>query len=148
MAIRPAYPDAGTISQNWKRGVQQNGDKWIEGMRNPRKDPKQAALAAKDSWKNGVTKAVQEDAYTKGIQSSDPNEALATAELVGTAGYTSGALARGDKHARVMQKIAPMMATAVATVRALPNATDADRENRAVAMIRASRNVGKQAKGR
>jgi hypothetical protein len=148
MAIRPAYPDAGTISSNWQRGVQQNADKWLEGMENPRKDPKAAALAAKDSWKNGVTKAVQEDAYTKGIQASDPNEAIATARLVGTQGYAAGAMARKDKHARVMQRIAPLMATAVSGVRGLPNATDADRENRAVAMIRAARNVGKAAKGR
>lgn len=148
MAIRPAYPDANTISQNWQRGVQQNSDKWLNGMENPRKDPKASAIAAKDSYKNGVTRAIAEDAYAKGIQSYDPNEAIETARKVGAAGYQAGALARAPKHARVMAKIAPMMGAAVQTVRALPNATDADRENRAVAMIRAARNVGKQAKGR
>lgn len=148
MAIRPAYPDANTINTSWQRGVQQNSDKWLDGMENPRKDPKAAALASKESWKNGVTKAIQEDAFSKGIQGYDQNEAIETARKVGAAGYQAGALARAPKHARVMAKVAPAMASAVTKVRAMPNATDADRENRAVAMIREARNVGKSVKGR
>lgn len=148
MAIRPAYPDAGTISERWQQGVQQGAERWVEGVQNPRKDFKSAALANKESWKNGVTKAVAEDGWAKGMQAVDPNEAVATAVAVGAAGYASGALARATKHQRVMARVAPLMASAVTKVRGLPAATDADREQRAVQMIREARNVGKQLKGR
>jgi hypothetical protein len=56
-------------------------------------------------------------------------------------------LARGAKHERVMGRVAPLMASAVSAVRNMPSVTDADREARAVAMIRAGRDVGRKLKG-
>lgn len=147
MAIRPAYPDAGTLSRRWKEGVQQAGEKWVEGVQNPRADFKTEAVKANATYKAAVTKAVAEDKWVKGINAIDPNEAIATAVAVGASGYTAGALARGAKHERIMGKVAPLMATAVQTVRNMPAVTDADRENRAVAMIRAGRDVGRKLKG-
>lgn len=148
MAIRPAYPDAGTLSRRWKEGVQQAGDKWVEGIQNPRADAKQEAIKANATYKAQMQKAIAEDAWVKGVQASDPNEAIATAVAVGASGYTSGALARGAKHERVMGKVVPLMQAAVTAVRAMPSVTDADREARAVAMIRAGRDVGKKLVGR
>ena len=147
MAIRPAYPDAGTLSRRWKDGVQQAGEKWVEGIQNPRADAKAEAIKANATYKAQVTKSITEDRWLKGVQAIDPNEAIATAVAVGASGYTAGALARGAKHERVMGKVAPLMATAVQTVRNMPAVTDADREARAVAMIRAGRDVGRKLKG-
>ncbi len=53
-------------------------DKWIaktanatgdyaDGVANPRRPWAAAALAAKDNWKAGVTKAAQEDRFAKGV---------------------------------------------------------------------------------
>jgi hypothetical protein len=147
MAIRPAYPDAGTLSRRWKEGVQQAGDKWVEGIQNPRADAKAEAIKANATYKAQVQKSIAEDRWVKGIQASDPNEALATAIAVGASGYAQGALARAAKHERVMARVAPLMATAVSAVRNMPAVTDADREARAIAMIRGGRDVGRKLKG-
>ncbi len=144
---RPAYPDAATMSRRWKEGVSQAGERWVEGIQNPREDPKAAAIKANATYKAGVTKSLAEDAWLKGVQNIDQSEALATAVAVGAAGYSSGALARAPKHERVMGRVVPLMTAAVTAVRALPAVTDADRENRAVQMIRGARNVGKKLKG-
>ncbi len=147
MAIRPAYPDAGTLSRRWKEGVQQAGEKWVEGIQNPRADAKQEAIKANATYKASMAKSIAEDRFLKGVQASDPNEAIATAVAVGASGYTQGALARGAKHERIMGKVAPLMASAVGAVRAMPAVTDADREARAIAMIRGGREVGRKLKG-
>ncbi len=147
MAIRPAYPDAGTLSRRWKEGVQQAGDKWVEGIQNPRADAKQEAIKANATYKASMAKSIAEDRFLRGVQASDPNEAIATAVAVGASGYTAGALARSAKHERVMNKVAPLMAAAVSAVRAMPAVTDADREARAVAMIRNGREVGRKLRG-
>jgi len=147
MAIRPAYPDAGTLSRRWKEGVQQAGDKWVEGIQNPRADAKAEAIKANATYKAQIAKSIAEDRWVKGVQASDPNEAIATALAVGASGYTAGALARGAKHERVMSRVAPLMASAVSAVRNMPSVTDADREARAVAMIRGGRDVGRKLKG-
>ncbi len=94
-----------------------------------------------------MAKSIAEDRFLKGVQASDPNEAIATAVAVGASGYTQGALARGAKHERIMGKVAPLMASAVGAVRAMPAVTDADREARAIAMIRGGREVGRKLKG-
>jgi hypothetical protein len=148
MAIRPAYPDAGTLSRKWKEGVQNAGEHWVDGIQNPRADFKAEAIKANPAYKAGVQKAIAEDAWVKGMQNTDPNEAIATAVAVGASGYVAGALARGAKHERVMARVVPLMTAAVNTVRSMPAVTDADRENRAVAMIREGRKVGQKLAGR
>jgi hypothetical protein len=47
-----------------------------------------------------------------------------------------------------MARVVPLMTAAVNAVRAMPAVTDADRENRAVAMIREGRKVGQKLAGR
>lgn len=144
---RPAYPDAATMSRRWKEGVSQAGERWVEGIQNPRQDFKAAALKANPAYKAGIQKALTEDSWAKGMAAVDPQEAIATAVQVGASGYAQGALARAPKHERVMGRVAPLMSQAVTTVRAMPANTDAEREARAIAMIRGGRDVGKRLKG-
>ena len=59
----------------------------------------------------------------------------------------AGVTGRQQKIQRIMNDVAPMMAAAVSQVRNLPANTDAEREARAVAMIRAARGVGIARKG-
>lgn len=148
MALRPAFPSADEIATRYQEGVAASGDRWIQGMRNPRRDPKAAAVAASATYKAAMQKSLTEDAYAKGVAQIDPAEALATAERVGSSGYQAGAIARVPKMQKSMAKFVPHAQAAVTAVRNLPAVTDQDRENRAVAMIRGMREAGKKAAGR
>lgn len=147
LQIRPSYPTAADISTRWKEGVSNGAQHWVEGIAKPRSNFKTAALKNKDAWKAGMTKAIAEDAYAKGMNNVDEDEALKIAQTVGAQGYSAGALARGDKHLRIMGKVAPLMTAAVDAVRAKPAVTDADRESRMLEMVRAARAVGKVLRG-
>lgn len=147
VATRPAYPSASTLNARWKEGIDASGDHWIEGVRSPRANFKTAAIAQKEAWKAGITKAVADDAFAKGMQGVNEDEAIAIAEAVGSDGFKRGATARANKHLRVAGKLSPLMAAAVTAVRSRPAVTDADRETRAVEMIRGARGVGKALRG-
>lgn len=145
---RNAFPDPSTMADRWTKGVSDNAQKWVEGIQNPRKNFKTEALKAKDSWKNGVQKAIAEDGYAKGISGIDVAQAIATAVQVGAAGYSNGAMARKPKFTSAMTKWVPAASAAVQTVRNMPANTDADREARAVSMMRAFKVAAKTLAGR
>lgn len=140
VSIRPPWrPNADT----WLQGVTGNGaSRWEKGIQNPRADFKAAALANNDGWKAGVQKAVTEDRFAKGMADVSVDEAIATAVAIGGSGYAAGATARKAKFQRKVDAIAPRMAAVVEQTRRMPAKTDADREARALNMIRGARAAG------
>ena len=140
--IRPAFPDAQTFTKRLLQGVKANAGRYAEGVRNPRANFLDKAKAANGAWKAGVNAAVAGDRFLGGLNKVNPDEAIETAATLGAQTYVSGVTGREAKIVRIMGEVAPQMAAAVATARALPANTDADREARAIAMIRAARAVG------
>ena len=145
--IRPAFPDAATISASFQEGVSRNQDRWLKGVQNPRANFKDAALKAAPAWEKGVQAAVAAKSYARGMAGVNADQAIDIATAKGPAGYAEGVRIRTQKHMDKMAKVAPLAAAAVQAVRALPAVTDADREARAVAMIRGMRAVGDKVRG-
>lgn len=145
--IRPAFPSASDMTSRWVQGIDSAGDNYVRGVQTPRANFKVAALQNKEAWKAGITKAVAEDAFAKGMSQVNEDEAIAIAVAVGSQGWANGAKARQNKHTRIMGRVSPLMAAAVESVRRKPAVTDADRETRAIEMIRAGRAVGKALRG-
>lgn len=145
--IRPAFPDAATFTKRLVEGVSAAQARYAEGVRAPRANFLDRAKASNQAWKNGVQAAVAGDRFAAGLNKVNPDEAIETAATLGAASYVQGVTGRQPKIQRIMSDVAPLMAAAVSTVRALPSNTDADREGRAVAMIRAARAVGLSRRG-
>lgn len=145
--IRPAFPDAATFTKRLTDGVAANAARYAEGVRAPRANFLERAKASNQAWKNGVQAAVAGDRFVAGLNKVNPDEAIETAATLGAATYVQGVQGRTAKIQRIMTEVAPMMAAAVAQVRSLPANTDADREARAVGMIRAARAVGLSRRG-
>jgi len=140
--IRPAFPDAATFTKRLTDGVSANAGRYAEGVRAPRRNFLEAAKAANGAWKTGVQAAVAGDRFLGGLNKVNADEAIETAATLGAATYVQGVTGRAPKIQRIMTEVAPMMAAAVSTARALPADTDAQREARAIAMIRGARAVG------
>ena len=145
--IRPAFPDAAEFTARLLQGVQTNAGRYAEGVRRPRKNFLDAARAANQAWKNGVQAAVAGDRFNAGLAKVNADEAIETAATLGAQSYVPGVTGREAKIRRVMTEVAPAMAAATATVRAMPANTDAEREARAIAQIRAARAVGLSRRG-
>jgi hypothetical protein len=145
--IRPAFPDAQTFTKRLIEGASGAAQRYAEGVRAPRAHFVDRAKAANQAWKNGVTAAVSGDRFLAGLNKVNADEAIETAATLGAQSYVPGITGRANKIQRIMNEVAPAMAAAVSTVRNLPANTDADREGRAVAMIRAARAVGLSRRG-
>lgn len=140
-------PDASTMVERYVTGVNNAGSRWVQGMQNPRRDPKQAALRAAGKWGQRTTEAIQSGAYAKGIQNYDVGEAVAIATADGGQAYVAGATKRQAKVQRSFQRLAPLLGGVSQAIQNMPQDTDAQREQRLLAARKMMINVGKQMKG-
>jgi len=145
--IRPAFPDAATFTKRLVEGVSAAAGRYAEGVRAPRKHFLDEAKKANQAWKNGVQAAVAGDRFVAGLNKVNADEAIETAATLGAQAYVPGVTGRQGKINRIMTEVSPLMAAATAQVRSMPNNTDADREARAIAQIRAARAVGLSRRG-
>ncbi len=121
--IRPAFPEAAQLTNDWINGIANNKEKYTRGVQAPRANFKVAALAQKGAWKEGVTKAIADDAFAKGMSAVNEDEAIAIAVAVGGDGLERGARARTAKHTRKMDKWRPIAAAAIETAVCPPSQT-------------------------
>lgn len=136
MPITPRkIKDATTATQHWQEGTSGAGGRWLDGFLHPRQSPKAAALAANPAWKAGVTAAVAADKFAKGVAAIDENEMAQHATDVGQSAYVSGTAARVAKFGRKIAKVIQAESGLIDKVRAMPNATIAERAARAAFWI-------------
>jgi hypothetical protein len=140
-------PQADAIASKMIAGAQNAQTAWLNGVLNPSTDPIDAAIAAAGKWASNVQAAVAKGSYAAGLRKVDKAAMAASITAGGGAAYSAGIASRKDKITNAIARFRPMLVTAVNSVRALPNNTAVDAENRAVAMIRAMRKAGDQFKG-
>ena len=147
VTIQNPGPDANRMAEKLIARAQAAAADYVHGMQNPRRDPKAAAIRAKGKWAGNVQRAITEDRYAKGINSYDQGQAVQIATGDGGAAYTAGIAKREAKIKAMTNRLAPLLGAVSASIQNMPQDTEAQREQRAVATIRAMRNVGKQLKG-
>lgn len=140
--VRPAFPAAADWTARLIQGVNNNQQRYIDGVKSPRASFKARALANAGAYDAGVQKAIANKSYVKGMQNVDEDMAIQMAATVGAASYASGVTARKDKIQKKAEKLVPLAAAAISTVRNMPAITEADRDNRMLAMAKAMRQVG------
>ena len=147
LPARNPGPDGASMAEKYLRNTANATGDYVRGVQNPRRNPKQAALAAAGKWQNQVQKAIQEGRFAKGVQRYDEAEAVRAATADGGAAYAAGIQKRAGKVQAAMQRLAPLLAAVSQSVQALPQDTDAQREQRLLQARKMMINVGKQLKG-
>jgi len=123
------------------------GEDWVKGMQTPSRDPKAAALAAKGKWKSAVEQAIKDNAFEKGVAGINLDEMIATAIAVGASGFTAGINAREAKIRRRYEQLQPHLVAVKRAIEAMPQDTEAQREDRLRAARRLMIEVGKKLRG-
>lgn len=108
------------------------GDDWLDGVKNPSRDPIDAALAANDKRIDRLQKSIKDKKWEKNLAKSSHAEIVEIAEAVGTGAYTGGVAARRKKIRRIVGELHPLVQAVSDTIQAMPDKTDADREKRLV----------------
>jgi hypothetical protein len=116
---------------------------WLEGIKNPRRDPIQAALDKKEKFLDRLKAALDAGKWEKNLKKSSLAEIVEIATKVGTGAYETGIEARLGKITRVVNELQPKVQAVSDAIQALPDKTDSDRANRLLAARKAMIEVGR-----
>lgn len=147
LIIRNPGPDAGRMFEKYSRKVQSAAKDWVSGMQNPKANFRDAAIAAKGKWADGVQRAMNNDSFGRGMASVNVGEAIATATSDGGQAYVAGVGKRAPKIQRVMQQLAPALGAISSQIRQMPQDTEAQRTQRMTANLDLMRQLKGRLKG-
>ena len=128
-------------------GVSNAKDKYLDGIQNPRKNPKEEALKKKGRWKNKIEESIKNDSYAKGIAGYNLDEAIELAVSIGADNLVRGVEARAPKIRRVVEKMVPLFTAAKDVLDRMPTDTVAETEKKQIEASRLMREIGKKMKG-
>jgi MoxR-like ATPase len=103
---------------------------WLDGVKNPSRDPVSAAIDAKDKFVDRLEAAIKAGKWEKRLKKVTHSDIVSIAEKVGEDGFKKGIEAREDKIKKVVGELQPLLQAVSDTIQALPDKTDADREKR------------------
>jgi len=122
-------------------------DDWLDGVKNPSRNPIDAALAAKDKFVDRLNQAIKDGKWEKGLAKSSQAEIIEIATKVGSGAYSTGVSARESKVKRVVGELQPLVQAVSDTIQAMPDKLDADREKRLLQARKLMIEVGKKRRG-
>jgi hypothetical protein len=128
------------------RAQASTGD-YVDGMRNPKRNPVEAAVRAEGKWASRVQEAITNKNYGKGVRKQDYTEAVAIATGDGGSAYASGVAKRVAKIQRVHADLMPRLGALSQAIQNMPQDTDAQREQRLLAARKGAIAIGKARKG-
>lgn len=147
VTLRNPGPDATRMATKYARNVAGAAQSYVDGVQNPKRSFKQAAIAAAGKHTQRTQQALQEGRFARAMANVDEAEAIRTAVSDGGAAYTAGAGKRQAKVERAYGRLAPLLGSVSQTIAAMPQNTDAEREQRLLAARRLMIEAGKRYKG-
>jgi hypothetical protein len=147
ITINNPGPDPSRTAEKLIRRAQGAASDYVAGMQAPRREPVQAAIRAKGKWANRVQEAINNNSYERGVRNQNYSEAVQIATSDGGSAYTQGVAKRAAKIQRVHADLMPRLGAVSQAIQAMPQDTDAQREQRLLAARRAMIAVGKSRKG-
>lgn len=87
------------------------GKDYVDGVNNPRRDQAEAAIAAKDSFAQGVQQAIADDRFAKGVAAAGNEKWKRKASTVGATRFPEGARAAKDDWAKGAKPILDAIAS-------------------------------------
>jgi len=120
---------------------------WLDGVKNPSRNPIEAALAAKDKFVDRLNQAIKDGKWEKGLAKSSQAEIIEIANKVGSGAYSTGVSARETKIKRVVNELQPLAQAVSDTIQAMGDKTDAEREQRLLKARKLMIEVGKKRRG-
>lgn len=119
-------------------------DDWLEGVKNPSRDPIEAAIASKKKMIDKHKAAIEAGKWEKNLKKSSAAEIVEIVTKLGSGVYSTGVEARDKKIGRVTNELQPLAQGVSDTIQAMPDDTDAAREKRLTSARKLMIEVGKK----
>jgi len=122
-------------------------DDWEDGVKNPSRNPIEAALAANDKRIDRLNESIKNKKWEKNLAKVSPSEILEVVTKLGSGVYSSGVEARTSKIQRRVTELQPLVQSVSDTIQNMSDKTDADREQRLLKARKLMLEVGKKRAG-
>jgi hypothetical protein len=122
-------------------------EEWVQGIKNPSRNPIEAALDAKDKWADRLNQAIKDGKWEAGLKKTSHAEIVSIVEKLGADVFTKGLEARESKIKKVFNELQPLFQSVSDTIQSMPNKTDADREKRLLQARKLMIELGKKRRG-
>jgi len=109
---------------------------YAQGISMPKKDPIEAGIAAQDRYEEQMRKDEVLKRREAALRATNMADWFAYASTLGAERLVDGVVKREKKVDRFIRGWQPVLSDHVATIDALPDVTDADRENRMLENLR------------
>lgn len=138
-------------AEEWSKKQVDNASRasaeWLAHVITPKKDPVEAAIRANGKRKDRLEQAEREGRWLKAMGAVNKDLMYEVIKTMGEAAFRTGVEGRRKKVEAVVKDLQPRIAAVAATIDAMPDATDADREKRLIAARRLMIEVGKSRRG-
>ena len=128
-------------------GATNRAQRWLNNSLAPKKNPKEAALAATAKYDDKMRRALDEGSWPAGVKAYDEAAREEVIRAGGTAAFTEGVRRHKPKAVSKIKKLHPLVTAVAVAGDKLPVATDSDRENKMIANLRMMRDVGRIMRG-
>jgi len=122
-------------------------DDWLSGVKNPSRNPIEAALAANDKRIDRLTESIKNKKWEKNLSKATLADITTVCDKLGSGVYSSGVDARTAKIQKRVGELQPLAQDVSNTIQAMPDKTDADREKRLTAARKLMIAVGQKRAG-
>ncbi len=106
------------------------GSDWLDGVKNPSRDPIAAAIDKNDKRKDRLALAEKNETWLKTMKKLSPADITAPLEKLGAGVYTTGVEAREAKIKKRVNELHPLAQSVSDTIQNMSDKTDADRAKR------------------
>lgn len=147
ITLGPRVTDAASWAKDQVEAAKAKATKWHERSKRPKKVPSQAALAAKEKWRNRLQEAIDENRWEGAMGKVDEDVRMQVIDNVGASGFSQGIERHKPKVDAKVKVLQPLVLALAQTLDDMPVATDTDREAKMIAAKRGMQAIGKTLKG-
>jgi len=120
---------------------------WETNVKNPSRNPIEAALAANDKRVDRLKKSIDEKKWEKNLGKVTQADINAVVEKLGSSVFSNGVEARTAKINKRVSELQPLAQSVSDTIQAMSDKTDGDREKRLLTARKLMIEVGKKRAG-
>jgi hypothetical protein len=142
--VTKKVPSSDKMAEKLVKRVSVAGDDWVEGVKNPSRNPIEAAIASKDKFVDRLDAAIKAGKWEGGLKKVTHADIVKVVERLGGKVLTDGVEARDFKIKRVFGELQPLFQSVSDAIQAMPDKTDADREKRLLQARKLMLEVGKK----
>lgn len=138
-----AIPDASTVADKWESRTTAASQDYLDGVAKSDKDPTALAIAAGQRYRTQVLAAFDSGKWANGLRRSGKQGWQDGVATKGGSNFQNGVSAAKPKVQQAFASLLAFESGLQSKVAAMPNVTDADRENRMLAWVRGMRTYTK-----